>query len=1020
MRILYLTGSPGTYMRPPSLSDEMLVAGPDWTDALDEKGKIVSLKTQIGKFSVKTVISKIPPEQSPDVLVCLVDATKRCLPQDLACFSGPKILLLADTHHLQAPLSSLLSYAGAEPFDRIILLYDRHHAGFFYAAGFKNLFWFPGLTFPHSDSWVLESQKVRSRSASIGFVGQAAAHHPRRKRILEAIQRAGLPLLQKSIPQSESLAFYASSLLGLNASLNGDLNLRFFEVISSGSLLITDSLAPDSGLGCFSLMGCAFEEYRNEQELVEKARYFLGHPREAFELAKKGQAWFQSHFKEDMRRAMFQKIALDGIQPEIFPMPPQEKTFYFKRPEDMAEATIVYESIQELHRIKEVVRIGYFGTLSQGIRQMFDTLPRIQILETSPEPECDLIIGEPKDAVEILAIKPSSAWFPSMQGKDISQLTAMFSKSGYSLFESSEAFFCLPGDSHESLAEVETLCKEAAHFFQCGDIGKSFDLARRAFGMNQRSVTAAKLMAEALLKIGYRGADAKKLLLHALGLDFEDTEIRPALAEACLQAGQIDTAMDWIRESIARKPEHLRAMRVLANIHKAVDDLASALETLELAVSTHPNCLETKYEYAMLLRKSGKLQEGLNIQLQLVGAKDLPNVDPPKKAIRVAFLVQHPQGWTNFESVREAMLEDSRFEVLVIAAPYLHPYPPEGGPEAIYAFLEKRGVSHQRWDSGVLKPNFADVLFIQNPYEVTRPPALRIGSLMKLVPRLAYIPYGLEIGGGKENAANQYNLPLQQRAWMVFARSERQKDLFSIHCASGNSHIAVTGHPKIDPIKNLKKNMDEELLAFAGDRKVFLWNPQFDIRPDGTGFSTFLIWNEFFMKEFQRRQDSCLIIRPHPLFFGTLEARKIWDSQQIERFLRECQNAPNILIDRRPSYLPVFAASSALISDASSFLLEYAATGKPVLYLPNRRGPQLNSDGEFVEKHCQIGETEEQIRRFLDDVALGIDRNAHSRMEAYKSFMHFSKIGAGHEIKSEILRRLREEFELQNSMPISR
>jgi tetratricopeptide (TPR) repeat protein len=651
---------------------------------------------------------------------------------------------------------------------------------------------------------------------------------------------------------------------------------------------------------------------------------------------------------------------------------------------------------------------------------MFDTLPRIQILETSPEQECDLIIGEPKDAVEILAIKPSSAWFPSMQGKDISQLTAMFSKSGYSLFESSEAFFCLPGDSNESLAEVETLCKEAAHFFQCGDIGKSFDLARRAFGMNQRSVTAAKLMAEALLKIGSRGADAKKLLLHALGLDFEDTEIRPALAEACLQAGQIDTAMDWIRESIARKPEHLRAMRVLANIHKAVDDLASALETLELAVSTHPNCLETKYEYAMLLRKSGKLQEGLNIQLQLVGAKDLPNVDPSKKTIRVAFLVQHPQGWTNFESVREAMLEDSRFEVLVIAAPYMHPYPPEGGPEAIYAFLEKRGVSHQRWDSGVLKPNFADVLFIQNPYEVTRPPALRIGSLMKLVPRWAYIPYGLEIGGGKENAANQYNLPLQQRAWMVFARSERQKDLFSIHCASGNSHIAVTGHPKIDPIKNLKKNMDEELLAFAGDRKVFLWNPQFDIRPDGTGFSTFLIWNEFFMKEFQRRQDSCLIIRPHPLFFGTLEARKIWDSQQIERFLRECQNAPNILIDRRPSYLPVFAASSALISDASSFLLEYAATGKPVLYLPNRRGPQLNSDGEFVEKHCQIGETEEQIRRFLDDVALGIDRNAHSRMEAYKSFMHFSKIGAGHEIKSEILRRLREEFELQNSMPISR
>ena len=1020
MRILYFTGSPAAYMRPPSLSDEMLVAGPDWADVHGEEGNLVSLKTPLGAFSIKGVISKISTEQSPDVLVCLADATKRCLPQDLSFFKGPKILLLADTHHLQSPLSSLQSYASSEPFDRIIFLYDRHHAGFFHAAGFKNLFWFPGLTFPHADRWVLDSQKVRSRSASIGFVGQAAAHHPRRKRILEAITRAGLPLVQKNIPQSESLSFYASSLLGLNASLNGDLNLRFFEVISSGSLLITDTLAPESGIGCLASMGCCFEEYKNEEELIAKARYFLGRPREAFELAKKGQAWFQAHFRQEMRRGMFQKIAIDGKQPEIFPMPAQSSLFHFNSPKDKSEATIVYEYVQELHRKKENVFIGHIGVLNPELRKMFNTLVRIQILEVGQEHDLDLIIGEAKDVSVVLSKKAPNAWFPNIEGKDFSRLNEIFSKAGYSAPHSNMAFFKLPDDSVERLTEAEALCKEAAHFFQSGDIGKSFDLARRAFAMNQRSFAAAKLMAEAFLKLGARAADAEKLLLHALGLNFEDLEIRPALAEACFQAGQIDKAMEWIRESIARNPENLRAMRVLAKIHKAGDDLPSAIETLELAVSSHPNCLETKYEYALLLRKAGKLHEGLTIQLKLLGVSGLPAIDPSVKPIRVAFLAQHPQGWTNFESVWEAMLNDSCFEVSVISAPYLHPYPPEGGPDAIYNFLDKRGIPHCRWDSGVVMPNFADVLFVQNPYEVTRPPALRIGSLQKLVPRLAYIPYGLEIGGGQENAENQYNLPLQQRAWRVFARSSRQKGMFACHCGSGDSHVVVTGHPKIDPIKNLGKQIDPELAAFAGTKKVFLWNPQFDIRPDGTGFSTFLIWNDFLVKEFQKRSDAYLIIRPHPLFFGTLEARKIWDSQQIERFLRECLDSPNILIDRRPSYLPVFAASSALISDASSFLLEYAATGKPVLYLPNRRGPQLNSDGEFVEKHCQIGETKEQIRRFLDDVALGKDRNAHSRMEAYKSFMHFSKIGAGQEIKSEILRRLREECELQNSMSISR
>jgi hypothetical protein len=456
-------------------------------------------------------------------------------------------------------------------------------------------------------------------------------------------------------------------------------------------------------------------------------------------------------------------------------------------------------------------------------------------------------------------------------------------------------------------------------------------------------------------------------------------------------------------------------MRVLAKIHKDGDDLPSALETLELAVSTHPNCLETKYEYAMLLRKTGNLLEGLTIQLKLLGISGLPTIDISKNPVRIAFLVQHPQGWTNFESVREAMLTDPRFEVSVISAPYLHPYPPEGGSDAIYNFLDKRGVSHRRWDSGVLMPNFTDVLFIQNPYEVTRPPSLRIASLQKLVPRLVYIPYGLEIGGGQENAENQYNLPLQQRAWRVFARSSRHKGMFARHCGSGDSHVVVTGHPKIDPIKNLGKQIDLELTAFAGTNKVFLWNPQFDIRPDGTGFSTFLIWNEFLLKEFQKRTDACLIIRPHPLFFGSLESRKIWDRNRVEVFLRHCEEVPNILIDRRPSYLPVFAVSSALISDASSFLLEYASIGKPIIYLPNRKGPQLNSDGEFVEKYCRVGETEEQLRCFLDEVSEGGDCDASLRMEAYKSFMHLSENGACHEIKTAILNGLTDAVNLKTS-----
>jgi len=1017
MRSILFTGSAAAYMRPPLLTEEMLVAGPDWQDSTGDINGVMSFKTPLGAYSVKEIFSKIPQDKTPDLLVCLVDATMRSVPRDLAFFRGPKVLLVADTHHLKSPISSMIRYSESEPFDRIVFLYDRHHAGFFHEAGLRNLFWFPGLTFPHSDKFVVESRKVRSRSASIGFVGQAAAHHPRRRRMLEALGGAGLPLIQKHLSQSESLAFYASSLMGLNTSLNSDFNLRIFEILASGCLLLTDELAPDSGLDHLASIGCAFETYKNESDLIDKARYFLSHPREAYELAKRGREWFDSHFLEELRTTMFQRIAFDGIAPECFPLQNDKVFFNFGSRKAFLAGTSVYEKMQELHRVQEEVRIGTADVQEEGVSRIFATLPRMRVQKIGSGGEWDLIVGEASQAAELLALKPWALWFPKMEGRDISDISRLFSQAGYINPHPETAFFQIDKPNSENVAP---LCLEAMRLYQAGDFAKAFEIARQAFERNNQSVEAAKLMADVLLKLGGQANHAERLLRHALALKDNDEAIRPALAEACLVGGRLDEAMLWVRESIARDPENLRTMRVLAKIHEASGDLDAALETLELATSTHPASLEARSDYAIILRKAGRAFEGLQILTQVAGRHDVPIIDPSKKPVRVAFLAQHPQGWTNFKSVWEAMRSDSRFSVTVVSAPYWHPYPPEGGPEAIYAFLDKQGITHRKWDSGILRPDFADVLFVQNPYDVTRPAALRTGSLMKLVPRLAYIPYGLEIGGGQENATNQYNLHLQQRAWMVFARSERQKAMYARHCGSGNSHVAVTGHPKIDPIKNLQNNFDRELAAFAGTRKVFLWNPQFDIRPDGTGFSTFLIWNEFFLKEFQRRQDSCLIIRPHPLFFGTLEARKIWDNHKIEYFLRECQNSPNILIDRSPSYLPVFAASSALISDASSFLLEYAATGKPILYLPNPKGPQLNEDGEFVNKHLSRGDSESSISAFLENVIAGIDEEKSHRIEALKEFLEVPPSGTGVEIKERILKQLVEDLILDHNFKKTR
>ena len=50
----------------------------------------------------------------------------------------------------------------------------------------------------------------------------AESHHPRRGRLLQALQKAGLPVAVQQIHQNMALKFYGASAIALNSSMNGD------------------------------------------------------------------------------------------------------------------------------------------------------------------------------------------------------------------------------------------------------------------------------------------------------------------------------------------------------------------------------------------------------------------------------------------------------------------------------------------------------------------------------------------------------------------------------------------------------------------------------------------------------------------------------------------------------------------------------------------------------------------------------------------------------------------------------
>ncbi|MDP2136709.1 MAG: glycosyltransferase, partial [Candidatus Didemnitutus sp.] len=381
MRVLFATGSPAHYMAPPVLSEEQICCGPDWADVRRTDGRWLSVKTPVGEYDLARKVACLPQDQQPEVVVCLVDASWRHVPRNLSALRCPKILLVADTHHLRSPLVGMVQYATMERYDRVVLLYDYHHSVVFRSAGIKNLGWFPGLTFPHSDEVVLAARHARAkRNLGLAFIGQEGRFHPRRTKLLTALREAGLPVKTKVVSQLDALRSYGRSSVGFNASLNGDLNLRVFEIIAAGAALLTDRLSEEAGMNRLFADGRELATYGSADELLGLARDLLANPAKAEAIGEAGARWFDQNFAAAKRREDFKALVMDGRSPPWVDRAatPAAAPLFSGNPRSLAAATLVYEKVQEWHRNQEEVLFAIGAGVSGEVAALFSTLPRVR------------------------------------------------------------------------------------------------------------------------------------------------------------------------------------------------------------------------------------------------------------------------------------------------------------------------------------------------------------------------------------------------------------------------------------------------------------------------------------------------------------------------------------------------------------------------------------------------------------------------------------------------------------------
>ena len=183
---------------------------------------------------LQQVMAELPDGWQPDFYLW-VETGLSDIPVDLCKHDLPKICYLIDTH---INFDRHLEIAGNFDF---VFLAQKAYVQPMIQAGIKNVMWLPLACDPEIHGKV----KV-DKEFDVGFVGSISSTLDRRKNLLEKLKKQFDLDCQRKF-MDEMAEHYSKSRVIFNNAINNDLNMRVFEALCSGSLLVTDS-APGSGL----------------------------------------------------------------------------------------------------------------------------------------------------------------------------------------------------------------------------------------------------------------------------------------------------------------------------------------------------------------------------------------------------------------------------------------------------------------------------------------------------------------------------------------------------------------------------------------------------------------------------------------------------------------------------------------------------------------------------------------------------------------------------------------------------
>jgi hypothetical protein len=365
------------------------------------------------------------------------------------------------------------------------------------------------------------------------------------------------------------------------------------------------------------------------------------------------------------------------------------------------------------------------------------------------------------------------------------------------------------------------------------------------------------------------------------------------------------------------------------------------------------------------------------------------------RAIRVLFICHEPSLWSMFESTYSSMNARADFEPIVVTLPYSHGTLNSGEfrDSGMHDYCIQNNIGAVKGYDTETKEWLApsdfqpDYVFYQTPYDLF-PYAWAVQSL-SMISRVCYIPYGACIFSGEVDII-VHPENFYKYCFFLFLDSSFTKNAFSEKFSTkhwfSKEKIIVSGNPKLDHFQNNVEPVNT-IWRKGISKSSFriLWTPRWRTEE---GTCHFFDYKDFFIKLCELHDNIDFAFRPHPLCLQNLVKTGEFSKNKVAELRATIDGSKNMCIDSNSDYTTTFLTSHVLVTDISSLMLEYMATGNPIIY--THRKNHFNALGAEIAKGCYWVGDEIELHNVLSNLQSDIDPLKEKRKEIIKTVLNLS------------------------------